>query len=76
MPADQFGVYLVEGVVEQDPMTDRFVIQTMDQSGKPVVFDPQSVLEKLKGQEIRVIIAPLASIEEVERAVAAAEGKS
>lgn len=63
------GVYLVEGIVEQDPMSDRFVIRTVDQEGKPITFDPQAVLGQLKGQEIRIVVAPLATVQEVERLV-------
>jgi hypothetical protein len=66
---DAMGVYLVEGIVEQDPMTDRFMIQTVDQAGKPLTFDVQRALETFKGREIRVVLAPLATIEELERIV-------
>jgi len=68
---DKMGVYLVEGVVEQDPMTDRFVVRTEDQSGRPFSFDVQSALETFKGREIRVVLAPLATIEELEAMVKA-----
>jgi hypothetical protein len=63
------GVYLVEGVVEQDPMSDRFVIRTSTADGKPFTFDPQAVLGQLKGQEVRVVIAPLASVQQIEELV-------
>lgn len=58
------GVYLVEGIVEQDPMSDRFVLHT-ESEGRPIIFDPQPVLAQFKGQEVRVIIAPLATIEQL-----------
>lgn len=63
------GVYLVEGVVEQDPMSDRFVIQTTTPEGKPFTFDPQVALGRLKGQEVRVVLAPLATIQQIEETV-------
>lgn len=63
------GVYLVEGTVELDPMTDRLIIRTVDPNGNPVDFDPQVVLRQLKDQEIRVVIAPLMAVREVERLV-------
>lgn len=49
--------HLIEGVVEQDPMTDNYVIRTVDQDGKPVTFDVQEALAKLKGQEVRFTLA-------------------
>lgn len=72
---DSMGVYLVEGVVEQDPMTDQFMIQTVDQAGKPMTFDVQAALETFKGREIRVVLAPLATIEELERIVKAQQAQ-
>ena len=69
------GVYLVEGTVEQDPMTDRFVLRTVDQAGKPFTFDVQAALETFKGREIRVVLAPLATIEELERIVQTQQAK-
>jgi len=60
------GVYLVEGVAEVDPMTDRAYVSTVDQQGNHIEFDPVPVLRQFKGQEIRVVIVPLASVAQLE----------
>lgn len=60
------GVYLVEGVVEVDPITDRPYVRTVDDRGEPVDFDPTPVLQSLKGVEVRVIVVPLASVAQLE----------
>ena len=60
------NIHLVEGVVEIDPMDDRVTIRTVDQQGNPLSFDPIPVIAHLKGQEIRLIITPLASVTTVE----------
>lgn len=52
----EFG-HLIEGIVEQDPMTDRFVIRTTDAHGKPVTFDPEKAFAALKGKEVRFTLA-------------------
>lgn len=63
--------YIVEGTVEQDPMTDRFTIHTHDQrTGRSISFDPEGALAMFKGQEVRLVLAPLAHIAEIERLVA------
>jgi hypothetical protein len=49
--------HLIEGVVEQDPMTDRYVIRTEDAQGRPVAFDVQEALAKYKGKEVRLTLA-------------------
>jgi hypothetical protein len=72
------NVYLVEGVVEVDPLDDRPTIRTQDQKGNPISFDPTPVLLTLKGQEVRVVITPLASITTLEEHVKSlsSEGES
>jgi len=49
--------HLIEGVVEQDPMTDRYVIRTEDAQGRPKVFDPQEALAGYVGKEVRFTLA-------------------
>lgn len=49
--------HLIEGVVEQDPMTDRYVIHTQDPQGRPVTVDIQALLAKFNGQEVRLTLA-------------------
>lgn len=60
------NIYLVEGIVEIDPMDNKVTIRTVDQQGNPLSFDPIPALANLKGQEVRLIITPLASVETVE----------
>lgn len=62
-------IYLVEGTVEQDPMTDQFTIHTVDPAGKAFSFDPNAALGRYKGQEVRLVIAPLVDIAKVEKLV-------
>lgn len=57
--------HLIEGVVEQDPMTDRFVIRTEDAKGKPVTFDLQEALAKYKGQEVRLTLASFENLQKL-----------
>lgn len=61
--------HLVEGVVEQDPMTERYVIRTCDSTGKPFTFDPQEALAKLKGQEVRFTLASFENLAKLAKLV-------
>ena len=45
--------HLIEGTIEQDPMTDRYNIRTVDADGKPATFDVQDALAALVGKEVR-----------------------
>lgn len=45
--------YLIEGVLEQDPMTDKFIIRSTDAQGRSVTFDPLAAFSKYRGQEVR-----------------------
>jgi len=60
------NIHLVEGIVEIDPMDDRVTIRTVDQQGNPLSFDPIPAIAHLKGQEVRLIITPLASVTTLE----------
>lgn len=60
------NVYLVEGVVEVDPLDNTITIRTVDQKGQPFSFDPLPVLNRFKGQEVRLILTPLSSITTLE----------
>lgn len=60
------NIYIVEGIVEIDPMDNKVTIRTVDQYGNPLTFDPIPALAHLKGQEVRLIITPLASVTTVE----------
>lgn len=57
MPAKLDLGHLIEGVVEQDPMTDQFYIRTTDAQGQPVRFDVQTALARLVGKEVRLTLA-------------------
>ena len=57
--------HLIEGVVEQDPLTDRCTIRTVDAEGRPVSFDVQEALAKLVGQDVRLTLASLENLEKL-----------
>lgn len=48
--------HLIEGVLEQDPMTDRFYIRT-EVRGRPANFDIETALKQYVGQEVRFTLA-------------------
>lgn len=58
--------HLVEGVVEQDPMTDRYVIRTDKGS-----FDPQEVLAGLKGKTVRMTLVDFDTLQKLAEMVEA-----
>jgi hypothetical protein len=57
--------HLIEGIVEQDPMTDRYVIRTEDAQGRPVTFDVQAALAKVKGKEVRLTLATFENLQKL-----------
>ena len=59
-----FG-HLVEGVVEQDPMSDRYVIRTQLEDGSVRVFDPQEALGRYVGREVRLTLVTFDAINEI-----------
>lgn len=59
-----FGV-LVEGVVEIDPMTGRYLIRTTDRQERPIGIDVQKTMERYKGQSVRFILTPFETIEKL-----------
>jgi hypothetical protein len=66
---EKLGLYLVEGFVEVDPLSDKVTIRAEDKDGNTISFDPIPVLEKLKGQEVRIVIVPLVSVQQLEALV-------
>lgn len=56
------GTFLVEGVLERDPSTGRFVIR--GEGGE--VFDPVAAMEKLAGQEVRFTLASFTDLERLQ----------
>jgi len=63
-----FG-HLITGVVEQDPMTDRYVIRGMDAQSNQVTFDVLEALEALKGQSVRFTLASLEDLAKIAKMV-------
>lgn len=57
--------HLIEGIVEQDPMTDRYVIRTEDVEGRLVVIDIQEILAKYNGKEVRFTLASFENLQKL-----------
>jgi len=57
---------ILEGTIEIDPMDERLQLRTFDSSGNPVTVDLQEVLREYQGQEVRVAIASLSGIQELQ----------
>jgi hypothetical protein len=55
--------HLIEGIVEQDPMTDRFVIRVDNEDGTVSVFDVQEALAAYAGQEVRLTLASFQTLD-------------
>lgn len=51
-----FG-HLIEGRLEQDPMTDEYCIRSVDGKGKPVTIRLNKILGSLIGQDVRLTLA-------------------
>lgn len=66
--------HLIEGVVEQDPMTDRYFIRATDDEGKPIRFDVQEALAKLAGQDVRFTLVSLEQLAKLAAMVEQAGG--
>lgn len=64
----KFG-HLIEGIVEQDPMTDRYVIRTVDEHGNPVTFDPERAFAALLGKEVRLTLASFEQLTQLAKLV-------
>ena len=58
-----FGV-VVEGVVELDPISGRMVIRSDSEKGFDYL-DVQEALTKYQGQEVRFIVAPFSTINQL-----------
>jgi len=63
--------YLTEGVLEQAPLSDDFVIRTVDADGRPLTFSVNDALRSLVGQEVRFT---LASFEDLAKLAELVEG--
>lgn len=62
------GLFL-EGVVELDPMTGRMVLRIPQEDGSNEFVDIQENMEKYKGEEVRFILTPLRTVDEIARIV-------
>lgn len=63
-----FG-HILEGVLEQDPMTDRLIIRTVDRAGSPTTVDLHELLKPLLGQEVKLTVASLANLAKLAKLV-------
>lgn len=70
-----FG-HLVEGVIEQDPLTNLYGIRVPQKDGTVKVFDIQGALAKLVGQEVRLTLVSFETLERVAKMVEDAESKN
>jgi len=64
---------VAEGVVELDPMTGRLVLRCERPEGGFDYVDVQAVLERYKGEEVRFIVAPFSTINQIAEMVEAGE---
>lgn len=61
--------YIIEGVLERDPMTDRIQVFTVDHQGDPKTIDVLDAFEKYEGQEIKFTLASMENIRKVAEAL-------
>jgi len=59
--------FLIEGVVELDPMTGLDRIRVVGDDGKASYIDPQTLLRAYRGQEVRLTLASFEALERVAR---------
>lgn len=64
---------IVEGIVELDPMTGRLVLRCERPDGGFSYTDVQASLERYRGEEVRFILTPLATINKLASLVEAGE---
>jgi hypothetical protein len=57
--------HVKEGVVEIDPMTGRMTIRSENRRGGFTYFDVQEALTKYEGREVRVVIVPQDTINQI-----------
>lgn len=61
--------HLIEGVVEQDPLTDHYVIHTVGPKGIPVTVDVQELLAGFLGKEVRLTLASFENLSKLAQLV-------
>ncbi len=64
----KFG-HLIEGTVEQDPLSDRYVLRTVDAKGQHRTVDVQDLLAEFKGKEVRLTLASFENLAELAKLV-------
>jgi len=67
-PELDLGV-MAEGIIELDPMSGRMVIRSVDENGENQFLDVQEHLSKYRGQEVRFIVTPFSTINELAKMV-------
>jgi len=60
---------ILEGIIELDPMTSRMVLRIQQKDGSNKFVDVQECLEKYKGEEVRFIMTPLRTVDELTKLV-------
>ena len=65
--------HLIEGVVEQDPLTNRYVIKVQESKTACSQFDVQETLAKYVGQEVRLTLVSFAVLEQLSEMVQSGE---
>ena len=63
-PTFDLGI-VAEGIVEKDPVTGLFGVQTIGSGGRLEFQDIQKLLEKYNGAEVRFIITPLSTVSQL-----------
>jgi hypothetical protein len=57
------GIYIVEGTIEVDPLTEKITIRTVNpKTGEPFSFDPIPAMALHQGKEVRFVLTPMASV--------------
>jgi len=63
--------YIIEGVVEQDPMDEKYRVRTIDKEGNQILVDPQELLTKYNGQEVKLTVASMEVIRQIQEVLEA-----
>lgn len=66
--------HLIEGTLEQDPLTDEFSIRTLDSDGNPISVSLKELLSQYAGQDIRFTLNSFENLQKLADLVGASEG--
>jgi hypothetical protein len=72
LPKLDLGV-IAEGTVELDPMTGRYVVRVVGDDGKNTFIDLQEAVAKYRGQDVRFILTPFSTIDQLAEMVESGE---